>query len=545
MAYQLRTEKGLLVKHDGKDVMVADHLEVKIEQLDEKNKSFVAVASTEDVDRDNDIVRQAGWKLTNFKKNPVVPWSHNYYGVPIARSLKTWVDESNKQKGPRLLFWPKFDEGDEDSMKVFNKYKNGFLTSFSVGFRGIDWEFRDEENRWYGGREFTKQELLEISSCAIPANPNATTRLGVGGANQSKNLIQMGYPEVFAKTPSGLFYPIADIAVFSEPKEFEVAEGVIGVKAVPIDNDIVIDGPVGYIFDGEIFNDKSANEWIKENAKSTYTTKCFHFKFDDKDGLTMESVTEEDNIKVFEESIDLSNDDLSNKTPEGSGDVEDQSGKDQQTDTDTDGTSVSDTTDDSRSAGGDSTTGKSDGENDLDPNVGPDGANKTEDDTIAIPVKQMIEVVTTIKDSAGNVIDTMTETVASNKEFESVVAFIDWKSNQLISLFKKEIEDLKVLLGKKSVANNGKIPDNDNNLEDDDQKTITSEGNDDVFEVDESLIASPDSDDKNTSDNIIEIDDNFFEASKSSATKVVKNKLVETLKAKLKEVLYDASGKID
>ena len=42
--------------------------EVKIEQLDDTSKTFLAIASTEDEDRDKDIIRVSGWDLKNFKK---------------------------------------------------------------------------------------------------------------------------------------------------------------------------------------------------------------------------------------------------------------------------------------------------------------------------------------------------------------------------------------------------------------------------------------------------------------------------------------------
>ena len=92
MAYALLAKDGRPIMKDGNPVKAMDITVEKIEQLDEGSKSFIAVASTEDEDRDKDIIRQDGWDLKNFKKNPVVPWSHNYWDVPVAKSLKTWVD---------------------------------------------------------------------------------------------------------------------------------------------------------------------------------------------------------------------------------------------------------------------------------------------------------------------------------------------------------------------------------------------------------------------------------------------------------------------
>ena len=507
MAYEIRSEKGLPIKKQGSPVLATDTLEVKISDLDDKAKSFIAIASTEHEDRDKDIIRQEGWNLTNFRKNPVVPWSHNYYAVPVARSLKTWIDEDNT-KGPRLLFQPKFDEDDDDSMKIYNKYKNGFLTSFSVGFRGIDYKFRNEEAAWWGGREFTKQELLEISTVAVPSNPHANTRLSYMGDSSPENMIQMGYPEIFAKTKTGLFYPVMDVTIFSQPKEFEVDKGVVGIKAVPLDNVIKVNDPVAYLFDPDMFDDKSANEWIAKNVEKKCEIKYFDLHNGEENNFILESITAEDDIKHFEKSVDLCNQDTSDKELDKKDQIDDSIVKDD------------------------------------------------EADTIAISVKRIIEIVTTIKDFDGNVsngkvIDTEVEIIASNKEFESIYEFKEWKANKVISLLKCEIDNLKNVIEdlskKKTVANLSNTIDNNDNLDqsgnDSQQKISTNE--DDFIELDNSLITNPDDNEKTNQEDLIEIDNSLLEESKSDTTKTVTEVLIEKLKTNLKEVLSNVSGKID
>ena len=64
-----------------------------------------------------------------------------------------------------------------------------FLTSFfCLVSGGIEFEARDNEDPWWGGKEFTKQELLEISAVTVPANPNATVSIhGMSDDNQKKS----------------------------------------------------------------------------------------------------------------------------------------------------------------------------------------------------------------------------------------------------------------------------------------------------------------------------------------------------------------------
>ena len=144
------------------------NFEVKNINLDER--TFDAVASTESVDRDGDIIRSSGWKLTNFKKNPVILWAHDYQGLPIAKALKIRVENN------QLIFTPKFATKEQNPLadQVFNLYTEKFLNAFSVGFIPKKWkEMESEDGTPSYGREFTEQDLLEISGCPVPSNPEA------------------------------------------------------------------------------------------------------------------------------------------------------------------------------------------------------------------------------------------------------------------------------------------------------------------------------------------------------------------------------------
>jgi len=93
MAYNIKL-KGLEVKRDGKNVMGFD-FRAEIKELDELNRTFWAIASTETPDRDKDIIRVEGWNLKNYKKAPRGLWMHNYYEHPHFKTEKIKVDESD------------------------------------------------------------------------------------------------------------------------------------------------------------------------------------------------------------------------------------------------------------------------------------------------------------------------------------------------------------------------------------------------------------------------------------------------------------------
>src|SRR3990167_2078349 len=96
----------------------------------------VAVASDEAPDRQGEIVKAEGWDFKNFKKNPVLLWSHNAgFGEqrpPIGRV------EDIRAEGKKILFKPVFDMADEFAGGLFRKYKEKFLSAFSVGFIPIE-----------------------------------------------------------------------------------------------------------------------------------------------------------------------------------------------------------------------------------------------------------------------------------------------------------------------------------------------------------------------------------------------------------------------
>lgn len=140
----------------------------EIKDINEEERSFLAVASTEDIDRDNDRIIMDGWDLSNFKKNPVVPWAHRYGEPPVARAEEIFVQDG------KLMFRPKFaTKGEYDfADTIYKLYRGGFLRSFSVGFMPKRYEIV-ERKKGARGYDYLECELWEISACTVPSNPNA------------------------------------------------------------------------------------------------------------------------------------------------------------------------------------------------------------------------------------------------------------------------------------------------------------------------------------------------------------------------------------
>ena len=137
-------------------------------------------SSDETVDRYNEVIVAGGWKLDNYRRNPVVQNAHRYYDVldTIGKSVVTEV------RGTELFQRVEFAVNANPVAKVtYDLYKGGFLNAVSVGFIPKKWENGSPEVGYR--RKYIEQELLEVSAVGIPANPNALKlALDAGAVNE-------------------------------------------------------------------------------------------------------------------------------------------------------------------------------------------------------------------------------------------------------------------------------------------------------------------------------------------------------------------------
>lgn len=139
-----------------------------LEKIKKANESgrFKVVISTDNKDRQGEIVEQIGADVSFFKKNPVVLWAHDYQNLPIGLCDKLelidnkWVAEG--------IFAP--EEANPFAQQVRKLYDGGFIKATSIGFLPK----KREENI------IKEWELLEFSFVPVPANPFALdlTKMG-------------------------------------------------------------------------------------------------------------------------------------------------------------------------------------------------------------------------------------------------------------------------------------------------------------------------------------------------------------------------------
>ncbi len=136
-------------------------------------KLISAVVSTENKDRDGDIIRQEGWDLDHFMKHPILLSSHDYGS--LTNVIGEWKDM--EVKGKQLIGTAEYyvGEGNDQADWGHNLASKG-RAAYSVGFipdLSKAKELKDEGSSWFPNYEFKGQELLEVSHVTVPSNRQA------------------------------------------------------------------------------------------------------------------------------------------------------------------------------------------------------------------------------------------------------------------------------------------------------------------------------------------------------------------------------------
>lgn len=165
--YQEAWEK---VKAEGYTALQAGFVTTFTKAEDADNR-FHATLSDALEDRHGDIVVQE-WVLTNFKKNPVLLDSHDYWS--IEKIIGKWSKIAVKDG--KLQGDIEFALSNPLGLIAYNLAKDGFLNALSAGF--IPLEFGEKG-------EIKKSELLEGSMVSVPANPRTLIEKSVKGEKKS------------------------------------------------------------------------------------------------------------------------------------------------------------------------------------------------------------------------------------------------------------------------------------------------------------------------------------------------------------------------
>lgn len=133
--------------------------EVDANEIDSDNK-FKVIATSDNVDRDWDILTLDGWEIENYLKNPVILANHTYSIENII-----WKATAIYQEGNNIIVEWVFSKTNPVGQLANSLYNEWMLKTVSV------WFIPKERN----AEKITRKELLELSFVAVPANANAVS----------------------------------------------------------------------------------------------------------------------------------------------------------------------------------------------------------------------------------------------------------------------------------------------------------------------------------------------------------------------------------
>ena len=175
MATEIKETEGLVILKEDQKLFASDSVGV-VKGVNKEKRQLTIIASDETRDREGDIIKQNGWNIENYKRNPVFLWAHNYASVPLAAAVKI---RKTRNPEPSLILTHQFPSHGLNPFAdmILELYNEKTINAGSVGF--IPYDFKEIEKdestprHQVYGRMFTKAELLEHSGCAVPSNPSA------------------------------------------------------------------------------------------------------------------------------------------------------------------------------------------------------------------------------------------------------------------------------------------------------------------------------------------------------------------------------------
>src|SRR6266496_3512209 len=113
------------------------------------------ISSDESLARYHEVISASGWKLDNYRRNPVFQNAHQYGDVmfTIGKALSTEVREGKLVQSIQFAC-----DVNPIARVAYGLYRGKFLNAVSVGFVPLRWENGTDKTAYR--RKFLEQELL-------------------------------------------------------------------------------------------------------------------------------------------------------------------------------------------------------------------------------------------------------------------------------------------------------------------------------------------------------------------------------------------------
>ncbi|MDR3618230.1 MAG: HK97 family phage prohead protease [Paludisphaera borealis] len=145
---------------------------VEVQLARPRVKRFVITSN--EVDRDGDVVLPKGLELDEYARNPVFLWAHQFHMPPVGKCV-------GLGRNGEESIWADFEYAtDEFAERIFKLYDGGFLNAVSIGFKALQVGPPDSslfmtrpDAAQKCQRVIYRAKLLEVSCVPIPSNPDA------------------------------------------------------------------------------------------------------------------------------------------------------------------------------------------------------------------------------------------------------------------------------------------------------------------------------------------------------------------------------------
>lgn len=189
-AIKRQFEKGTETAIDGWDIPGAPEwangaLEVKrinSKQMDDGKVKDEIWISSQNEDRDGDIIIATGIKLDDYFKNPVVGWNHGLGSLDIPIGKTTSIDTVEGKGLAAEWIWPPWkhidaEMGVERVDDIHRLWAGHFINAASIWFIILSAEIREgHENDWWPPLIVHECSLMEWALVYVPANQDAVRR---------------------------------------------------------------------------------------------------------------------------------------------------------------------------------------------------------------------------------------------------------------------------------------------------------------------------------------------------------------------------------
>ena len=142
------------------------------------------IITDESLNRNGWRIIVIGIDLTGFLMNPVCCVEHDMRMIPVGKWKNLRVD------GDQLKGTVEFDRNDPDAVKLYWKYKDGYMNAVSLHVLPI--EESEDKALLHPGQKYptiTKSEMLEISLVTIPGQKNAVKLSYMDGKEYKLHLL--------------------------------------------------------------------------------------------------------------------------------------------------------------------------------------------------------------------------------------------------------------------------------------------------------------------------------------------------------------------